>query len=263
MPKAKLNGTEIFYTDDGQGNPLIFIHGLGATHQMFQPQIETFGTTYRVICPDVRGNGQSGKLTGPIKTVLDRQCDDIAALLDNLKIDQAVFAGTSYGGVFCFHFALRYPHRVKAMIITDSFSDAKIVGVTEALLMFSQYTALWTTYLPASIMVPLVKNSYKKWPLAQKHLTEIIKGMRKNEFILQRIAINIVNHTRDLHKVTCPVLGIVGDNTKVGIRYMQRATASLPNSRLEIVHNSFDPTNLCQRDIYDNLVLNFLKEIGW
>ncbi|WP_047152779.1 alpha/beta fold hydrolase [Aneurinibacillus tyrosinisolvens] len=263
MPTALLNGTEIFYLDEGKGNPIVFIHGLGATHEMFEPQVETFSKSHRVICPDIRGNGQSGKLTGPIRTVLDRQCDDIALLLDKLGIEKAVFAGTSYGGVFCFHFVLRYPERVKALVITDSFGDTQIVGITEALLMLSQYGALWSIYLPRSWLIPAVKHQYRHWPLAQKHLVRIVSHMRNHEHVLQRLAINAANHTRNLGQVHCPALGLVGNFTKVGVRYMQRAMDAIPNSKLEIVPNSFDPTNLCQREIYDRLVADFLKEIGW
>ncbi|WAH36278.1 alpha/beta fold hydrolase [Alicyclobacillus dauci] len=100
MPLVHINGTHIFYTDNGEGNPIVFIHGLGASNQMFEPQVETFSRQWRVICPDVRGNGRSGRLTGPIGSVLDRQCDDVKLLLDELEIERAVLAGTSYGSRF-------------------------------------------------------------------------------------------------------------------------------------------------------------------
>jgi 3-oxoadipate enol-lactonase len=263
MPLMEVNGTQIYYQDQGSGKPIVFIHGLGATHHMFEPQLETFSQSHRVIIPDTRGNGQSGKLTGAIHTVLDRQCDDIAGLLDKLGIEKAVFSGTSYGGVFCFHFALRHTERVEALVITDSFSDTKLVGLQETLLMISQYAGLWSSYLPASWILPLVKYQYRRWPLAQEHLVKIISGFRKHEFVLQRLAINFANHTRDLGRVKCPVLGIVGDATKIGIRYMQRAMNPIPQARLEIISNSFDPTNLCQREIYDKLVGDFMKQISW
>lgn len=263
MPTANVNNTQIYYIDEGQGNPLVFIHGLGASHAMFEPQIETFSKTHRVICPDTRGNGLSAKLTGPIKTVLDRQNDDIAILLKSLGIDKAVFCGVSYGGVFTYHFVLRYPELVEAIVIVDSFGDTKITSPTEFFLMASQYTALWAYYLPTSWLLPPVKAQYKKWPLAQKHLVDIIRNMRKHESILQRLAINTANHTDYLVNVKCPTLGIVGNGTKIGVKYMERSIGAIPDSDLKIVANSFDPTNLCQRERFDELLDNFLHEIGW
>jgi pimeloyl-ACP methyl ester carboxylesterase len=263
MPVAEINNTKIYYADEGKGKALVLIHGLGATHAMFEPQIETFSKRYRVICPDTRGNGGSGRLTGPVKTVLDRQCDDIALLLKSLGIEKAVFCGVSYGGVFTYHFVLRYPELVESMVIVDSFGDTKVVGFIEFLLMVSQYTALWAYYLPSSWLLPAVKSQYKKWPLAQKHLVDIIKNMRKHESILQRVAINIANHTDHLSSVKCPTLGIVGNGTKAGVRYMERSIDAIPDSQLKIVENSFDPTNLCQREIFDELFGEFLAKIGW
>lgn len=212
MPTAHLSNTDLFYTDDGAGNPLVFIHGLGATHGMFEPQIETFSRTHRVICPDTRGNGQSGRLTGPVSTVLDRQCDDLAELLDRLGIQRTVLCGVSYGGVFTFHFALRHPDRLAAMVVVDSFGDTRITSPGEAL--------------------------------------------------LQRLAINRAEHTSRLGQVRCPALGIVGD-TSLGVRYMRRAMRAIPGARLEIVPDSFDPTNLCQPETFNRLLAGFLAEVGW
>ena len=117
--------------------------------------------------------------------------------------------------------------------------------------------------MPASWLIPEIKAQYRKWPLAQKHLIDITKNMRKNETILQRLAINVVNHTDYLNMVKCPALGIVGDGTKVGIRYMERSIGAISDSALKIVENSFDPTNLCQKEKFNELLRNFLIKIGW
>ena len=262
MPTININNMDLFYSDHGSGNPIIFIHGLGANHKMFEPQVATFSSSYRVICPDTRGNGNSGKLTGPVSTVLDRQCDDIAALLEHLKIEKAVFCGISYGGVFCQHFVLRYPEKVAGLTISDSFGDTRANNLQEAFLLVSQYVSLWAYYVP-SILAPVVKWQYKKWPLAQKHMVEAFQNMRSQEVLLQRLAINGADHTSQLWKNTYPTLGMVGDYSKILIKYMRRMINAMPNARLEIIQNSFDPSNLCQKETYDKLVKGFLSDIGW
>jgi len=262
MPSMLVNGINLFYTDDGEGKPIVFIHGLGANHKMFEPQVASFKATHRIICPDTRGNGNSGKLTGPVSTILDRQCDDIASLLENLHIKSAVFCGISYGGVFCQHFALRYPNLVAGLTLSDSFGDTKIHNFQEALLMASQYTSLWAYYVP-KMLAPSLKWQYKKWPLAQKYMADAFENMRSHEVLLQRLAINQVNHTKDLNKVSCQVLGIVGDYSNMLIQYMQRVINALPNARLEIIHDSFDPSNLCQQETYDRLIKKYLTVIEW
>ena len=62
---------------------------------MFKPQVDAFRGSHRLIRPDLRGNGRSARLVGPIGTILDRQCDDMAALLDHLGIIRVVTIGVS------------------------------------------------------------------------------------------------------------------------------------------------------------------------
>ncbi len=263
MPYALLNGTELYYLDEGAGDSLFFIHGLGGDHHMFDPQFEYFRTRYRVIAPDLRGNGLSGKLTGPVLSILDRQCDDLSRLMDKLEINRAVFCGTSFGGTFCLHFALRYPKRVAGMVISDAFSDTKVTGFTEALIYFVHLSTIWTSYLPRPWLFPILRWGYRRWPTAQDYALQVAKRIRKHELMLQRLTLIWMDYSKYLPQIRCPVLGIVGDRLSVSIRCMKRAVGMLPNASLEIVEDSFDPTNLCQVARYNFLVENYLCKLSW
>ena len=115
---------------------------------MFGPQVDAFRDSHRLIRPDLRGNGRSGRLVGPIRTILDRQCDDMIALLDHLGIIKVVMIGVSYGGTVAFHFALRHPDRLAGLVIVDSFAELRIAQPMEALLLVGSYLTLWAYYLP-------------------------------------------------------------------------------------------------------------------
>ena len=263
MPIATLSKAKLNYLERGTGKPLVLIHGLGANHSFFDPQIEYFSTKYRVICPELRGNGQSSKLTGPIDKILDTQGQDVVELMEQLGIPQAIFAGTSYGGVFCFNFALRYPEKVSGLIIADALADTKISSIREALLIYTQYLGLWGIYLPKPILIALVKRQYKQWPYAQKHVVNFVKGMRRWEFLLQLLAMNRINFTPYLKEISCPTLGIVGGQNKVGVGWMKDALKEIPDATLEIIPDSFDPSNLCQPEKYNHLVLEFLEGLNY
>jgi ABC-type glutathione transport system ATPase component len=58
-------------------------------------------------------------------------------------------------------------------------------------------------------------------------------------------------------------LGIAGDRTATGVRLMQRTMGAISGGRLEVVRDSFDPTNLCQVTIFNDLLAGFMAEIGW
>ncbi|MBN2499694.1 MAG: alpha/beta hydrolase [Anaerolineales bacterium] len=256
------NETAIHYLDQGSSSPLFFIHGLGADHAMFEPQIAEFSKDYRVIVPDLRGNGLSSQLTGPVDTVLDRQCQDVLGIMDELQIEKAVFSGVSYGGVFNFHFVLMYPERVAGLIITDSFSDTKVQSIQEFLNLVATYLALPMLYFP-KLLLPSIKQSYQRWPLAQEYMLQAFENLRSREVILQRLAINKANHTPKLHNYKSPLLGMVGDNVPLLIQYMTRAMDQFEHGELTIIENSFDPSNLCATKKYNSLVRDFLVKIGW
>jgi pimeloyl-ACP methyl ester carboxylesterase len=253
----------LFYADDGQGRAIVFIPGLGASHAMFAPQWAVLGGRYRLIGPDLRGNGGSGHLAGPVGTILDRQTDDLAKLLDNLAIDRAVMVGVSYGGVVALHFALRHGSRAAGLVIADTFVDIDWRHPVELGFLAGSYLGLWACYLPRPVMKAVAQRFYRRWPVAAAMIPSLVDGFRPTEAVLQSLAMNRVNYSPRLGDVRCPTLGIVGDATKTGVRFMDRAVRAIPSGRLEIIANSFDPSNLCQPEAFNALLAGYLEELGW
>ena len=65
MPKATINGIDIYYEVHGDGYPLVLSHGLLGTTQMWEGQVESFSRDYRFITWDLRGHGQTESPTDP------------------------------------------------------------------------------------------------------------------------------------------------------------------------------------------------------
>ena len=254
---------DLFHADEGSGRALVFLPGLGGTGAMFAPQAETFRATHRVIRPDLRGNGRSARLEGPIGTILDRQADDLAGLLDRLAIDRAAVVGVSYGGAVAIRFALRHPGRLAALVVVDSFAELNPRRPMEALILLGSYLTLWGFYLPGPVLKASIRLFYRRWPTARAILPGLVDGFRPTEAALQSIAMCGIGPAADLASVRCPALGLIGDLTKTGIAVMGRAMAPIPGSRLEVVRDSFDPSNLCQPAEFDRALAGFLAEAGW
>ena len=102
----------------GNGPPLIFSHGLTANRTMTFSQMETLKETFTIIAYDQRGHGQSSPVTDPHLYSPRLMADDIAAILDELKIDRAVVGGESMGAAIATTFALKHPDRVSALLLT-------------------------------------------------------------------------------------------------------------------------------------------------
>src|SRR5271163_479257 len=118
MPTAKLRNVETYYEIHGQGEPLIFVCGLSIDHRFWQAQIRGLSREFQVIVFDNRDTGQT-KYEGTEYGINDL-ADDIADLLDELKIDKVHLFGFSMGGFIAQSFAARYPQKLKSLILAGT-----------------------------------------------------------------------------------------------------------------------------------------------
>jgi (E)-2-((N-methylformamido)methylene)succinate hydrolase len=129
MPLIRLPHSETFYVEEGNGTPLVLIHGMGGDHTVWDWQVPVLRDRFRIIRPDNLGHGLSEKPAGPWTFAqFSRQ---IAELLDHLSVPRAVVAGFSLGGSIGQAVALDYPDRVAALIVVSS-ACARTAGEQEA-----------------------------------------------------------------------------------------------------------------------------------
>ncbi len=126
MPKANVNGININYTVEGQGDPLIMIMGLGSGQNNWRFQIGSFKKCYRTITFDNRGVGKSDKPAGPY--TINMMVDDTVGLMDHLNIQKAHVLGVSMGGMISQELAINHPERVDKLVLACTF--AKRDGVS-------------------------------------------------------------------------------------------------------------------------------------
>lgn len=105
-------GTKLFAVEDGQGAPVVFLHGGLANHKAAWSYALPLTASNRVITPDVRGSDRSRSTD----ISWDALVDDVAALLDHLSIDKAIIGGASFGCAVATRFAIRYPDRTRGLV---------------------------------------------------------------------------------------------------------------------------------------------------
>lgn len=117
------DGTRLAYLDEGQGIPVLFIHGFPVDHTMWRGQWEALAGRCRVLVPDLRGFGQSDATRGTI--TMERFADDLAEMLCGADIRvPVVLAGLSMGGYIAMAFWKKYPGLVRAFILCDTRATA-------------------------------------------------------------------------------------------------------------------------------------------
>jgi 3-oxoadipate enol-lactonase len=115
MPFTDNRGTRIYWDEQGSGEPLLLIMGLGYPSAMWHRTRPALSDFYRTIALDNRGAGQSDVPPGPYSMAL--MASDAAAVLDAARVPRAHVFGISMGGMIAQEFALQYPGRVQSLIL--------------------------------------------------------------------------------------------------------------------------------------------------
>jgi pimeloyl-ACP methyl ester carboxylesterase len=121
MKSFSNNGVEIAYLDEGEGAPIVLVHGFASTKEVNWVNPGWVSTLtragHRVIALDNRGHGVSAKLYEPAAYHSAVMADDVRALLDHLDTERADVMGYSMGARISAVLALAHPDRVRSVIL--------------------------------------------------------------------------------------------------------------------------------------------------
>src|ERR1700738_747610 len=118
---ATINGLDIHHEREGEGPPIVFVHGLGATSNVWDAQRTTLSKYYQVIVYDRSGSGRSQQARQGYS--IDAWTDELAGLLDYLAVSSAVVVGHSLGSMIAQRCAGKYADRTKALILAGGEAE--------------------------------------------------------------------------------------------------------------------------------------------
>jgi esterase len=128
-----VNGIRLYCEEHGSGAPILCIHGAGGTALAWADAIDKLAGLGRVIAYDRRGCARSERPRPYERTSVGEHADDAAALLDAVAITEpAVVVGRSYGGTVATDLALRYPDRVRALVLLEPDAPRELAPAVAA-----------------------------------------------------------------------------------------------------------------------------------
>jgi len=256
------DGTQTFYREFGDpaNEAMVLLHGIGADHNMWRPQMEKFaGQGYFVLIPDLLGHGKSSKVKALELRDWENQIND---LLRDKNINQCVLIGVSMGGVIALSFAVNNPDKVSKLIVSDTFGELKTFR--EKILGFAQVAGFRLYKVLGVKMLAKGMASAYKAPFAREareYFSEVSLKADFDQLILARRAINKIDVIEKLRGINIPSLIMAGDQFGESFVEINRKIAvAIGGSKFVMLKEAMDPSNLVNPVEFNREVLTFLKE---
>ncbi len=220
MPSFNHGDVEIAFLDEGEGEPIVLVHGFASSKEVNWVQPGWVSTLTRagrrVIALDDRGHGQSSKLYDPAAYHSDLMAEDVRALLDHLSIDRADIMGYSMGARITAFLALRHPARVRSVILGGLGSKlVDGVGLPEEIAVALEAPSLDDVTDPLGRMFRAFADQTKS---DRRALAACIRGSRQ------------VMTREEVAQIKAPVLVAVGTKDEIA-GSPEELAALLPDAR--------------------------------
>ncbi|GAA4023530.1 alpha/beta hydrolase [Allokutzneria multivorans] len=275
MPYADVTGGRLFYQENGEGEPLVLIPGLGLDHSYYDLGVPKLSAALRTISVDLRGVGKSTKRDDADYSV-QAWADDIADLIAALGLDDAHVLGTSLGGSIALALAVRHPARVRSLTAVGAFSElnqsvelnyalrkrliAKI-GMGEEM---ADFIALW-------IMTPQFLESEQGGAVA----ANIRAGVRTNSPVVYTAFLDAILRlgrrtpgaaapalTESLSAITAPTLVACADNDHFIPAELSRIIhKGIPQSRYTEIPGGGHIPFIEAPDLITDAVIDFIRSL--
>jgi len=255
----------IYYEEHGRGGtPLVLAYGIGGNADMWDVNRDALAAHHRLVLWEPRGHARSDSPEDPARYSFQRWALDLKTVLDALKIRKAHVGGLSLGAGIATRFALRFPARVRSLVVTNSSSAAGLPLSVENLVMRAR-----------SIEITLTKgmDAMAEFAMAANpNLSErlAIEPAAKEEFYAEYRRLSPVGYanslrallamdhiTDQLPRLRVPVLLIGGDRDP-SLAPMQVMHRKVRGSKLVVLSPASHFGNRDQPEVWNRTVLEFL-----
>lgn len=260
MPTAAVNGINLYYEVQGQGAPVLFLHGLGSSAQDWSPQFDALKAQYQCIAYDARGHGRSDKPPGPYTA--RQHAADAAALLDHLGIRSAVVVGLSMGGIIAYQLAVDAPQCILGMVIINSLPT--VVPST-----FKERMAIWQRLVLFRVM-----SMRRIGEVIGKRLFPEAEHAALRESFVERWAENdkraYMDATRGLMgwnvidrlpEIKIPTLILAADQDYTPVAYKHEFARRMPDAEVLVIENARHAMNFTHPDQVNAALETFFEKV--
>lgn len=220
----------LYYQERGNGLPFVLLHGNSEDGNYFKFQIDYFSKNYRVIAVDTRGHGKTPR--GNVPFTMNQFVEDLNNLLEKLELSQVILLGFSDGANIAMKFAIKYPEKIKVLILNGGNLNTK--GVKR------------TTQFFIELGYKITKMFAKKSDGAKRNME--LLGLMVNEPNIKM---------KEIRSIKIPTLVIAGEKDIIKESHTREIADNIPNAKLSIMKGNHFVANK-QPEAFNQEVEKFL-----
>jgi pimeloyl-ACP methyl ester carboxylesterase len=239
MPVLQRGSFSTYYEVQGEGEPVVFVCGLGAELTVWRFQVAELSKHRQVICFDNRGAGRTSAPDEPNSVA--QMTEDLAALLEHLKVERASIVGWSMGGVIAQSYALKHPARVARLILmcsfaeTDGFVRAAISNWVNMRRSNMSYEHV-VRYLARIVYSPALANNAKAYEAFIQAMVASPYRQTDHGFFRQADALIAYRRPANLGDIKTPVIVLAGEWDQLTPKYLsEELAAAIPGAKLKVM----------------------------
>lgn len=263
MTSIRINDINLAYTEAGSGPPIVLIHGYPFNRSLWTEQTEALRSKYRVVTPDLRGFGESDSSAGP--ATMTRMAADVAALMDELRIQQAVIGGLSMGGYVALAFARMLPARLKALVLADTRAQADTEEGKQTRFQQAEKATSEGMAGIADAMLPklLTPETVSKRPELVKRVRDMMLKTKPEGAAAALLGMaERDDQTEFISSILVPTLILVGrEDAITPVADSEKMQSRIEGSRLVVIENAGHVSTLEQTEHFNDALLGFLSTV--
>ena len=241
MPIVNTGRFDINYVEEGEGFPVVLIHGLAGDHTAWFPQIAALKKKYRVIAFDNPGSGKSSKVQSPVNTA--ELADATLGLMDKLNIKRAHVVGRSMGGAIAQQMALRSQDSLQSMAMAASFARLDPLGnqIIKNMQQLLSWRKNWSEWAPHAVNFFVAPEFFNENPDLIKNITMLISDESRDMISYDHLATTCLEHDviDELSSIKTPTLVMAGKFDPICSMTAQKwMVDALPDAELTVFEKS-------------------------
>ncbi|MFK7805671.1 MAG: alpha/beta fold hydrolase [Anaerolineae bacterium] len=253
-------GESIYFESYGEGETIVLCHGKGGNHAIWFQQVPILAQHYHVVTWDQRGFGRSSNranMAGP-----QAAAEDLQALLDHLKVDQAHLVGQSMGGWAVLESTLRWPERTQTLILADTLAGLSTPEIAAEYEMSraKRYAKPAATHLSMDGHAIITADSAEQNMIRAFLYNQIGRSNGLPPADAGQLIQRKTYDPEQIQAMKTPTLFIVGEKDSIFPPAMIRQAAALvPNSQVVEIREADHSPYFETPEQWNETVINFIK----